>query len=156
MSGPPRCLKRKSCKSARQRAVLCVPSTTQLPRMDQLANDYDSSGDERPSPEAKRRRVGDAEDGLQEGVKVRVQGLVSEAGRPFNGKTATVVYWNPTAGRYHVRLDTGGTINCKPENVTKTFNWATDGPPNDSESESDDLNEDLEDDEIPADDGGKS
>ena len=116
--------------------------------MEQLANDYDSSGDN-GDPEAKRRRVGDAEVGLQEGAKVRVTGLVSEAGQPFNGSTATVMYWNPNAGRYHVKLDTGGTINCKPQNLVKHVSWFDDGPPDDSESDSDDLEDEDEDDEIP-------
>ena len=51
------------------------------------------------------------------GANVLVFGLKSEAGSAFNGIRGFVGEWREGAGRYHVHLETGGTINVRPENL---------------------------------------
>ena len=82
--------------------------------MEQLAEEYaddDDDGDAVP----KRQRSDNER--LHAGTRIFVHSLTTAVGKRFNGARAAVVEWRASVQRYHVLLDTGGTINVRPENV---------------------------------------
>ena len=111
--------------------------------MDKLAADYDScSGDDELKAQAAKRQRVEPEDEILCGSKVSIHGLATEAGAPFNGKTATVLEWRREAERFHVQLKSGGTINLKHQNVT-----VLDEDEDEDQDEDEDEDQDEEEDE---------